>query len=494
MDTAFELVEPNAPAMIESLRAVGYTVQAAVADLIDNSISAHARNVWVNFLWDGPRSFVAIADDGDGMDDESLTEAMRLGSRAPFEVRDPGDLGRFGLGLKTASFSQCRRLTVWSRSDSPGFSIRSWDLDYVCETREWRLLKEAAPGSPERSALLEEPASKTIVVWENLDRLTGNQRTDDDRAHRRFLETVEAVEDHLAMVFHRFLEPPPELAIWINGCQVVPWDPFLRAETATQQLAEETFPTADGRVVVRPFVLPHHARLSADVHQRAAGPDGWNARQGFYVYRNRRLLVPGDWLRLGFQKEEHAKLARIQVDIPNTLDNTWQIDVKKSTARPPGALREELRRIAKVTRKQATEIYRHRGKVITRSASRSDSFVWKQVVRRGKTTYRINREHPVVQEALEQAGENRERVESLIRVVEETVPAQLISLRSSQAPDEQALPFEDATGEVTELLQRLYESLRSSGLNHEEARDRLAALEPFNHFAELIATLEDAPA
>jgi hypothetical protein len=206
------------------------------------------------------------------------------------------------------------------------------------------------------------------------------------------------------------------------------------------------------------------------------------------------LLVPGDWLHLGFQKEEHAKLARIQVDIPNTLDSTWQIDVKKSTARPPGALREELKRIAKVTRKRATEIYRHRGKVIARSATRSDSFVWKQIVRHGKVSYRVNREHPFVQDALELAGENRKQVESLIRVIEETVPAPLISLQSSQAPDEQALPFGGATSEVTGLLQRLFDSLRASGLTREEARVRLAAIEPFNHFAELIAILEDAPA
>jgi hypothetical protein len=419
---------------------------------------------------------------------------MRLGSRGPFEDRDPSDLGRFGLGLKTASFSQCRCLTVWSRTDTTDFAIRSWDLDYVCDTGEWRLLKEAAPGPSARAALLKEPQLKTIVAWENLDRLTDNRPADDDRARDRFLETIEVVENHLAMVFHRFLEPPTELAIWINGQPIAPWDPFLRAESATQQLAEETFATGDGRVVVRPFVLPHHTRLSLDVHQRAAGPGGWNARQGFYVYRNRRLLVPGDWLHLGFQKEEHAKLARIQVDIPNTLDSTWQIDVKKSTARPPGALREELKRIAKVTRKRATEIYRHRGKVIARSATRSDSFVWKQIVRHGKVSYRVNREHPFVQDALELAGENRKQVESLIRVIEETVPAPLISLQSSQAPDEQALPFGGATSEVTGLLQRLFDSLRASGLTREEARVRLAAIEPFNHFAELIAILEDAPA
>jgi hypothetical protein len=494
-EAKFEVVEPNAAAMIESMRAVGYTAQSAVADLIDNSISAGARNVWVTFHWDGPKSFVSITDDGSGMDEHVLTEAMRLGTRSPLEDRAPGDLGRFGLGLKTASFSQCRRLTVWTRGASGSLTVRSWDLDYVHQTGEWRLLKEAAPGPSLRSAPLEDLPTGTVVVWENLDRLVEGASVDDERAQLRFLEVADAVERHLAMVFHRFLEPPTELTIWLNEQPIGPWDPFLRSESATQQLAEESFVIDGERIVVRPYVLPHHSRLTPEVHQRAAGPGGWNARQGFYIYRNRRLLVPGDWLHLGFQKEEHAKLARIQVDIPTALDGAWQIDVKKSTARPPGPLRDELRRIAKVTRKRATEIYRHRGKVIARSTARNDSFVWSRVVRRGKIAYRVNREHPFVREALASRNGRNTGVESLIRMIEETVPAPLISLDVSQTPDEQATPFENASAaEVDDLLRRTYESLRAAGLTPTAARERLTVIEPFNHFPELIATLEEAHA
>jgi hypothetical protein len=294
------------------------------------------------------------------------------------------------------------------------------------------------------------------------------------------------------MVFHRFLEPPAQLTIWINGQRIASWDPFLRSEAATQHLAEEALTFAGQRVVVRPYVLPHHSRLAAETHQRAAGPGGWNARQGFYIYRNRRLLVPGDWLNLGFQKEEHSKLARIQVDLPTALDGAWQIDVKKSTAKPPGALRDELRRIAKVTRARATEIYRHRGKVIARSAARNDSFVWNRVVRRGKVSYRVNRDHPLVRQTLASSNQHRAEFEALLRMIEETVPAPLISLDDSQNPDEQAGPFEGAaTAEVEDLLRRTYISLRSAGLAPAHARERLAGTEPFNRFPELIATLEE---
>jgi hypothetical protein len=492
--TRFELIEPNAPALIQSMRSVGYTAQAAVADLVDNSIAARARNVWVTFRWDGAHSFISIADDGMGMDEPALTEAMRLGTRSPLEERELGDLGRFGLGLKTASFSQCRRLTVWTRVSKEGdLSVRCWDLDYVNETGQWRLLKLPPRGSVSQTAQMDKLDSGTVVVWENLDRLVEGSPVEDQRAQRRFLEVAEAVEAHLAMVFHRFLEPPATLTIWINGQRITPWDPFLRSEAATQHLAEESLTLAGQRIVVRPYVLPHHSRLSAEIHQRAAGQGGWNARQGFYIYRNRRLLVPGDWLNLGFQKEEHSKLARIQVDLPTTLDGAWQIDVKKSTAKPPGPLRDELRRIAKVTRARATGIYRHRGKVIARSAARNDSFVWNRVVRRGKVSYRVNRDHPLVREILASGNQHRTEVEALLRMIEETVPAPLISLDDSQNPDEQADPFEGAAlSEVEDLLRRTYLSLRSVGLSPSHARERLAGTEPFNRFPELIATLEEA--
>jgi Histidine kinase-, DNA gyrase B-, and HSP90-like ATPase len=488
----FEVVEPNAAAMIESMRAVGYTPQAAVADLIDNSLSAAAKNVWLTLFWDGASSYIAIRDDGHGMSEEELTNAMRLGSRSPLEEREAGDLGRFGLGLKTASFSQCRRLTVCSKRSGEAASVRRWDLDYVNETEEWRLLKEAAPGSGRRLDGLALLGSGTVVLWEDMDRLVEQAPVDDERAQRRFLDLARAVEKHLAMVFHRFLEGRSELNVWINDVKIEPWDPFLSKEPATQRLAEEFLILDDTRVPVRPFVLPHHSKLLPEIHREAAGPSGWNAQQGFYIYRNRRLLVPGDWLRLGFQKEEHCKLARIQVDLPNSLDSEWNIDVKKSTARPPGPTRDDLRRIATITRQRASEIYRHRGKVIAREVSQEHAFVWNRLVKRGKIFYRVNREHPLVKQELEKLGPRRDDLEALLRMIEETVPAPLIALDVSEKPDEQSTPFESsAPSEVVAVLARVYRALRDGGLPDREARARLLGMEPFNHFPELVTSFEE---
>ena len=153
MEPEYEISAPKPSALVESLRSVGYSLPTAIADILDNSITAHAKNVWIDFHWDGPDSRIAIVDDGDGMDEATLTDAMRPGSANPLDSRKADDLGRFGLGLKTASFSQCRKVTVWSRQTKAHLAGRCWDLDYVADHDEWRLLKASTPIGLERKAL-----------------------------------------------------------------------------------------------------------------------------------------------------------------------------------------------------------------------------------------------------------------------------------------------------------------------------------------------------
>ena len=301
---SYDVVEPRAAALIESLRAFGYTLPAAVADLVDNSISAQANNIWLNFVWNGADSYISIADDGWGMTQKRLVEAMRPGSQSPLEARDPSDLGRFGLGLKTASFSQCRRITVRSQPKEGKPSTRSWDLDYVNQTGEWRLLKDGNANTISRVTGPGNRPHGTTVLWEVLDRVVEDDDPDDADAQQRFLALVDDVEAHLAVVFHRFMLGSRPLRIYINGADkdrlVRPWSPFLEDHSATQLLQSERIPFQRTLVKVLPFVLPHHDKLEPHVFQFASGPRGWNAHQGFYVYRNKRLLVAGDWLGLGY--------------------------------------------------------------------------------------------------------------------------------------------------------------------------------------------------
>ena len=486
----YELVDPDAAALIELLRAFGYSPQAALADLIDNSITAGAREIWVDLEWDGSKSFATILDNGSGMSAEALTNAMRAGSQSPLQARVPADLGRFGLGLKTASFSQCRRLTVRSKTVSGSDAVRAWDLDYVSATREWRLLRGPAPGSELHLQPIDGFDGGTLVLWEVMDRLVGEAATEDQRAHRRFLTVVDEVAAHLSMVFHRFLTS--SLKIFLNGQQLQPWDPFLANNPATQPLGEEKLWLQGAEITARPFVLPHVSHLDNATHQTAGGPRGWNAQQGFYVYRAGRLLVAGDWLGLGFQKEPHMSLARIQLDIPNSTDQDWDIDVRKSRARPPGVLRDDLVRIAKVTRQRAAEVYRYRGKAIARSASQEHVFAWARRVNRGRISYRINRAHPLVVESLSHET-SAETLEALLRLLEETIPVPLIVVDSAEQPEQQASPFEEASaGAVQAVLDQAYLALRHRGESHDTAVAHLLAMEPFDRFADLVVALGES--
>ena len=504
----FDVVEPAAAVLVESLRAFGYTPETAIADLIDNSLSAGAKNAWLNFHWSGKDSYIVICDDGRGMSESDLVNAMRPGSQHPLTSRDPKDLGRFGLGLKTASFSQCRCLTVASKTNNSPLAVRRWDLDYLANVYRmagdsgWRLLRSSAPGSEGHLGRLSEIARGTIVLWERMDRIVGDADLRDSLAQDRFFDTVTAVHEHLAMVFHRYLEGPrPRLSIFINGRdpqhRVMPWDPFLRTQRSTWCTPMERIEVGPSEITVQGFVLPHKDKLGPDLHAEAAGPKGWNAQQGFYVYRNERLLVPGSWLGLGrprsWTKEEHYKLARILVDIPNSMDGDWHLDVKKSTARPPARIRQRLKGLAEVVRKQARDVFAHRGTYNVRRQSVDLEHLWRPIARDGRTAYRISRDHPLVRSLKMSPSEFTEDLEILLKLLEDTVPVQQIWLDVAERPDTHSRPFESFERlDVIAVMGRVYHALRVvEKLKRAEAIDRLSKMWPFRDYQDLIDSLPD---
>lgn len=487
-------VPPDPAALIESMRAFGYSLPTAIADLIDNSISAAASSIDVEFEWDGPSSTIAVIDDGSGMDEAALIEAMRLGSRSPVEQRAEGDLGRFGLGLKSAGWSQARSLTVISKSESSAVNARRWDLDHVTSTRRWSLLSTATGAGASYVQRIAAQHRGTAVLLEQPDRLVGGEAVDDDGARQRFLASVRRTSQHLGMVFHRFLSGRKAIVIRVNGAPVDPWDPFLEEHPATQRLPMERLAFAGRSVIISPHVLPHVSKLQPEAHARAAGSRGWNAHQGFYVYRARRLLVAGDWLGLSrMQQEEHYKLARIRIDLDNALDQAWQIDVRKATARIPGALQPELRRIAQSTRRRASEAYRFRGKAVARASDRQKtmSFVWERRTHRdGVHAFRVNRRHPVLAALATDSAEVRVAVERALRLAEENLPVEAIVMDAREHPEDRArLPFADDQSEVGAMLRDAHAAMVSTGTEPEAALRALAAIEPFDAHPEIVQAL-----
>jgi hypothetical protein len=495
MAADYDLAGPSATELFESLRAFGYDLPTALADIIDNSLTAEARNIWIDMQWAGRSSRIVIRDDGRGMSEVSLVDAMRPGNRSPIQDRDPADLGRFGLGMKTASISQCRCVTVMTKAAGTDIAIRRWDLDYLStvETGEWRLLKGQGLLEANDSKLLDNAGSGTVLFWDRLDALVGDTDEDDEIGQQHFRERAEAVRDHLSMVFHRFLRGRGSVKLHLNGRLIEPWDPFLEDTSATDPLPSESLGTGSEGVKVKAFILPHHSRISPDEHARAAGSRGWNAHQGFYIYRNKRLLVAGDWLGLGMQNEEHFKLARIRIDLPNSTDMSWKIDVKKSQAHPPAALRKDLRRIAKAARSRASSIYRHRGKLIQRSLGDGSVFLWKHLTKHGKTFYKINREHPLVSKILSDTPDKKP-LRAFMSLIEQTVPVPLIVINNAEAQDSMAQPFEGATAELKTAMEVVFEALVESGRCRKDAAQALAQMEPFSSFPEILAAFVEQPA
>ena len=483
----FDIVEPDPGALSESLRAFGYSPETAIADLVDNSISAGATSIDVLFHWNGGESWVAIVDNGRGMDATELTLAMKPGSRSPLEERDPNDLGRFGLGLKTASFSQCRRLTVTSKKSGAPVCSRLWDLDEVALSHAWRLLHSDPTAGIELAQDMGDPETWTVVHWSHCDRIVGDFSVDDDAGQRDFNAVVERVATHLSMTFHKFLGGK-KLQMRVNSRPLDRWDPFLDANPATQNLGSDRLEYPGGAAKVTSYVLPHRDKLAEEDFTRAGGPSGWNALQGFYVYRNNRLLVAGDWLGLRLTKEEHYKLARIEIEIGNETDEAWQIDVKKSTAVPPAAVRSHLAQVARVARERAVTVYRHRGKSIGAAANKGVSLLWDQKVRHGKVRYEISRSHPSVEAALQ--NPSKASVTALLRLIEETVPVPLITISASERPEEHAAPLEGVTDrQIVELARELFDAFRHRGESAEEAVSSVMSTDPFHLYPEIAESL-----
>ena len=478
---------PEASSMIETFRAIGYNIETAIADIIDNSISANAKNVWINFEWKGADTWLSVKDDGVGMNNDELIQAMRPGSKNPLADRSAKDLGRFGLGLKTASFSQARQLTVLSRKRNSSYFYWTWDLDYVNQTGKWDLIKYLPDNFNENS--LTGLTAGTLIIWNQIDRLVKDFQREDSNSFDKFLQIMMQVKQHLAMVFHRFIESG-RINIFFQGRPVEAWNPFLLNEISTQGRPLEFL--YNGNVTVKGYVLPHKSNISIEKYQEAEGPNGWNQQQGFYIYRNDRLLVAGDWLGM-FRKEEHYKLARIEINLPNNLDTEWQIDIKKSIARPPLMLKERLKSYALDVRKIAVEVYRHRGKNVKSYSIQKFIPLWIDSKRGDKWYYKINREHPLIEKIKKEADKEPEKaIETLLKFIEETIPVKSIFIKESEEPEAQGKPFEGLKhDEIWKQMKNIFDSLIKQGKSNDEAKIIIINLEPFNHYTEYITKLDE---
>jgi len=375
---------PLAASFTESIRDIGYSLNTAVADIIDNSISAEATSIDIHVKNDEGDISLAIVDNGIGLEKDELVSAMRLGSKNPLEERNKNDLGRFGLGMKTASFSQCRRLTVVSSMNGKK-SAAQWDLHRISETNKWDLSVLDGKEIKQLYSIEDLSDNGTLILWENCDRMIDTTV----EGREVFYEKLKSLESHLRLVFHRFFEKN-KIKVRINNSEALShYDPFGLKYPATQSLPHEKVRIGDKVVDIQAYVLPHHSKVSTQEYNENAGEGGYLKNQGFYVYRGKRLIVHGTWFRMK-PKSELAKLTRIKIDLPNNLDQEWKIDTMKSQATPPQIIRNKLKTLIEKFFSKSKRVYTYKGQ---KKSNVADSY-WNRVALRDNIKYSINENHP----------------------------------------------------------------------------------------------------
>ncbi|HEL1607704.1 TPA: ATP-binding protein [Streptococcus suis] len=445
---------PDAYNLIESQRSIGYTFETAIADIIDNSISAQASTV--DIFFDSQEKYLCILDDGFGISQEELLVAMKYGSKSSLEIRNKEDLGRFGLGLKMASFSQCRRLTVFSKQKGELVGA-IWDLDLVKEMNSWviEVLSLEEIQDIKYVDKLQEKTSGTLVVWEKFDKF--EQHAD---FQRNFDESIEKTEDHLSLVFHRFLQSK-HLVISFNGRMIDYIDPFFTSNKATQPKSPDIIleKNRGAKINVQPYIVPYKSKLTQKERRILMKYESNKLEPGLYIYRNKRLIAWGKWFKL-VRTNDLANLAKIQIDIPNSLDDLWEIDVKKSQLKIPASIREQLKNIIVKNIGESERVYQHRGTIRNR---RNLEYVFNRIEKENKISYHINLGNPLLVQLKNNLSDSNNRLLNLfIKQVEDYLPLESIQYdMGSKRELERDNTSEDTIYEEVMLLLENQSSLQS---------------------------------
>lgn len=474
---------PSAYYLMDSMRSIGYSFNSAVADIIDNSISASAQNIWIDVSPDPADIYLVFLDDGHGMDQAELISAMRYGSKSKAGDREEMDLGRFGLGLKSASLSQCKKLTVVSKKKG-ALAAACWDLDYIAANGNgWSLLlldEKEILNLPCVDRLLEQKEG-TLVIWQDFDIL---RQVYDGREHHGLIESIETARDYLGLIFHRFLSGVNKLNLYLNDEKIEPFDPFLEGNKKTEigKTSDLTICDSAGinrHISVTPYLLPYLKDLTDDDKRKLGGVERIRSMQGFYVYRNNRLIIFGTWFHMSY-RQELAKYARIRVDIPSSLDEIWKIDIKKQSAELPPSIKHQLAKLVESSKFSSRKKSEHR---LTLKNGDKEGLWLKHVDRDQKATYRVNREAPFIK-ALLQSFEPAElnKVNMIINAIEKTIPYQDMYTDEANDNISRVLESEDKASLIADGYQMFLLFVKLGVGTIDEIIAKICSIEPFRQY------------
>ena len=446
---------PPAKSLISGIRSIGYSFATSVADIIDNSITAKATeiNIYADPL-DEP--YFAILDNGLGMNYEELENAMTFGSDRSDKIDNELDLGRFGLGLKSASLSQCRKMTVISK-EKDSVNAMCYDLDVIEKQNDWvlEILNEEEIEKMPCYEQLKKYETGTLVIWQNFDKLDALATN----FVTSFRNAVSDAKKHVELVFHYYYD---SINIYFNNDRIEKRDPFLINSAPRQQTGRtDSIPMDGSTIYITPYTLPFANTLTQE-EKKLLGNTNIYDEQGFYIYRNKRLIIWGSWLHMNV-RSELSKLARVKIEIPSTLDKEWSLDVKKSTAKIPDKIKDQI--------KASLEDSIHRSKKTTRfkgvKEQQFEDKVWNRInLRDGFVKYELNKDNPLYKLLSENLSENdKALLDSFIFQIETGLPK--YSIQNDTLDDLKIINDSDSNT-PEELMDRVCKDLEYVPFNKKE--------------------------
>jgi hypothetical protein len=444
-------VEPQPGSILGSLRSIGYNLKTALSDIVDNSIAAEAKKIEIinNDFNDNERQldWIAIVDDGKGMSKAEMLKALTLGGDGIETERNTEDLGRFGLGLKTASVSQCRKLTLLSKKDNEDVNSLVFDLDHI-KNHGWEVFElensenliATLKDRLEHKQLLDSQ-SWTVVFWENLDKIQ-------IPSVNLFYAELRKVRNHFELIYHKFKEI---VEMRLNGTPIVYWDPYETAISTEEKFFK--YGLRDDEFSLKGHVLKHSSEFQNTADYNNQSKIGtFNQNQGFFVYRNKRLIYSGGWLGL-FKKEHHYILARVEINLTNKLESdlAWAVNISKSSVSIPRFAETNIRSECNRIRTDANNTFRYHGGVKKHILKKNIpettiqplwDFQTKGVKSGQKSQYKINTKHPLFDNFLKGLAKDKSKekeFKQLIKYIESYLPIDNIFSRKANNEVEQIL-------------------------------------------------------
>lgn len=446
-------MSPEPRSHIKTLMRIGYDFNSAIADIIDNSITAKASKINIISPSETSDPYLSIIDNGYGMDPEELIQNMRIGCKDPNEKRQSGDLGRFGSGMKTASFSHARKLTVITKKSDGKTAAAIWDIDEIEQKNAW-CLQELDVDDINKLKHLDKSIIETggtQIIWEKIKKF---EETDHNTSKASIETSMVELKKYLALHFHKFMQGSNKIEILVQHIKVEPFDPFLTNKNGYQEgLSEVTF-VRGGELKIKVHILPHHSNLTQSEIDEIGGMEEIYKGQGLYIYRENRLIIAGGWMGLS-RTYQLGKLARIEINIPSGLDEEWSTDVKKSSLQLPQKIKNRLKKLIQEPIKKSTRTYNYRGK------KEEANEYWKilENSRENTITYQIDTDNKELLDlAKETPKKNIQNFKEYLKNLAKNIPINHIHSKVSSDPksikqDEVIFEFsDDQVAKIKELM------------------------------------------